>query len=102
MASGRIYHWEFARHGERLAIDVPGPLILDDSGLMLEAALAGAGLAYLPEPAVKEHLAAGRLVSVLDEWTPSYGDLCLYYPGRRNVPAKLRALIELAREMRTQ
>lgn len=102
MASGRIYHWEFAHHGERLAIDVPGPLILDDSGLMLEAALAGAGLAYLPEPAVQEHLAAGRLVSVLDEWTPSYGDLCLYYPGRRHVPAKLRALIELAREMRAQ
>lgn len=102
MATGRIYHWEFTRRGESIALDVPGPLILDDSGLMLEAALSGVGLAYLPEPAVKEHLAAGRLVEVLADWTPPYGDLCLYYPGRRQVPAKLRALIDLVRETRAQ
>lgn len=97
MASGRIYHWEFERHGESITIDVPGVLTLDDSGLMLDAALRGIGLTYLPEQAMAEHLAAKRLIQVLDDWTPPYPGLCLYYPGRRHVPAKLRALIELIR-----
>ena len=98
MASGRVYHWEFERHGERLTLDVPGVLTLDESGLMMQAALQGAGLAYVAQQAAAEHLAAGRLVEVLDEWTPAYPGLCLYYPGRRHVPAKLRALINLIRE----
>ncbi|WP_104667388.1 LysR family transcriptional regulator [Ensifer adhaerens] len=100
MASGRIYHWEFSRRGESVEIDVPGPLILDDSDLMLEAALCGTGLAYLSDHAVQEHVAAGRLVQVLDDWTPPYDGLCLYFSGRRHVPAKLRALIDLVRELR--
>lgn len=100
MASGRIYHWEFSRRGESVEIDVPGPLILDDSDLMLEAALCGTGLAYLSDHAVQEHLASGQLVQVLDDWTPPYDGLCLYFSGRRHVPAKLRALIDLVRERR--
>ncbi len=102
MASGRIYHWEFSRRGESVEIDVPGRLILDESGLMLEAALCGAGLAYLSDHAVQEHVATGRLVQVLDDWTPPYDGLCLYFSGRRHVPAKLRALIELVRELRIE
>ncbi|HEV7308077.1 LysR family transcriptional regulator [Ensifer sp.] len=101
MASGRIYHWEFSRRGESVEIDVPGPLILDDSDLMLEAALSGVGLAYLSEHAVREHVTTRRLLQVLDDWTPPYDGLCLYFPGRRHVPAMLRALIDLAREMRS-
>lgn len=98
MASGRIYHWEFERHGEAFAVDVPGALTLDDSDLMLKAVLAGTGLAYLHAQQVAAELADGRLVQVLDEWTPPYGGLSLYFPGRRHVPAKLRAFIELIRE----
>lgn len=100
MASGRIYHWEFSRNGENIEIDVPGALILDESGLMLEAALAGAGLTFLSDFATRGHVAAGRLVQVLDDWTPSYEGLYLYYSGRRHVPAKLRALIDLVKEIR--
>ncbi len=100
MATGRIYHWEFERHGEAFTIDVPGALTLDDSDLMLQAALAGTGLAYLHQQQVAADLAAGRLVQVLGEWTPPYEGLNLYYPGRRHVPAKLRAFIDLIREMR--
>lgn len=100
MASGRLYHWEFERHGESLAIDVPGALTLDDTGLMLQAVLEGCGLAYLAERSVADHLADGRLVEVLSEWTPPYSGLALYYPGRKHVPVKLRALIELIRELR--
>lgn len=99
LASGRIYHWEFERHGEALAIEVSGPLVLDEGGLMIQVAIAGTGLIFLSEPMVRDALADGRLVQVLDDWTPPFPGLCLYYPGRRHVPAKLRALIELIREI---
>lgn len=99
MASGAVWHWEFERGGEEVEIDVPGSLTLDEMTLMLEAVLAGTGLAYLSQWSVADHIAAGRLVAVLDDWTPAYPGLCLYYPGRRHVPAGLRALIDLIREV---
>jgi DNA-binding transcriptional LysR family regulator len=98
MASGVIYRWEFEKRGESLALDVPGTLILDESDLMLQAALAGHGLAYLSDYAIAEHLASGQLEPILEDWSPAYPGLCLYYPSRRNVPAKLRAFIDLVRE----
>ncbi|WP_395397817.1 LysR family transcriptional regulator [Novosphingobium sp. BL-8A] len=97
MGSGRIYHWEFARDGERQELDVPGRLILDDSGLMLDAALEGMGLGYLAEETIAPHVRAGRLTALLREWMPEEPPLCLYYPGRRHVPAKLRHFIDLVR-----
>ena len=102
MASGKLYRWEFERRGESMLVDVPGTLTLDESGLMLEAALAGAGLAYLAERAVAEDVKAGRLVTVLEDWTPPYLGLSLYFAGRRHVPAKLRAFIDLVRELAAQ
>ncbi|HXP01851.1 MAG TPA: LysR family transcriptional regulator [Luteibacter sp.] len=98
MPAGHIYHWEFERHGEALEVDVKGTLTLDEPQLMLEAARAGLGLTYLTELNVAEDIAAGRLERVLEEWTPPFERLCLYYPGRRHVPAPLRALVELIRE----
>jgi DNA-binding transcriptional LysR family regulator len=98
LPSGGIYRWEFERHGEALAIDGEGPLILDEPSLMLAAARAGFGLAYLTEWNVAADLAAGSLVRVLDEWTPPFRGLSLYYPGRRHVPAALRAMIDLIRK----
>ncbi|WP_193570339.1 LysR family transcriptional regulator [Luteibacter yeojuensis] len=98
MPAGHIYRWEFERHGEALAVDVQGALTLDAPQLMLEAALAGLGLTYLTEFNVEEALAAGTLERVLAEWTPPFDRLCLYYPGRRHVPAPLRALVDLIRE----
>jgi DNA-binding transcriptional LysR family regulator len=98
LPSGGIYRWEFERHGETLTIDGAGPLILDEPNLMLAATRAGFGLAYLSEWHVAADLAAGSLVRVLDEWTPPYPGLALYYPGRRHVPAGLRAMIDLIRE----
>ena len=98
LASGTIYRWEFERRGKKVEIDVPGRISLDDTGLMQEVALAGLGLAYLSAWQVASDVKAGRLIQVLDDWTPSFPGLCLYYPGRRHVPAGLRALIELIRE----
>jgi DNA-binding transcriptional LysR family regulator len=97
MASGAIYRWEFEKRGERMELDVPGDLILDESDLMLQAALAGQGLAYLSDPATVEHIAADRLVATLEDWSPAYPGLSLYYPSRRNMPARLRAFIDLIR-----
>ncbi|WP_157602742.1 LysR family transcriptional regulator [Sphingomonas sp. PR090111-T3T-6A] len=98
MASGRLYRWEFELHGEGTSIDVPGILTLDESGLMVDAALAGAGLAFVSESSVAGHLRDGRLLKVLDDWTPAYPGLCLYFASRKHIPARLRALIDLIRE----
>jgi DNA-binding transcriptional LysR family regulator len=100
LSGGAIYRWEFERNGQALAVDVAGRLTLDDSGLIREAALAGYGLAFVSEWDVAEDLRAGRLVQVLDDWTPPFPGLCLYYPGRRHVPAGLRAFIDLIQERR--
>jgi DNA-binding transcriptional LysR family regulator len=99
MPSGAIYRWEFEKHGEQLAIDVTGPLTLDSHPLMIEAALEGVGLVWVSEWDVADHVAAGRLVRVLEDWTPPFPGLRLYYPGHRHVPAGLRAFIDLIREV---
>ncbi|WP_207002213.1 LysR family transcriptional regulator [Trinickia mobilis] len=98
MPSGAIYQWEFERHGEAVRIDGKGSLTLDEPGLMLDAARAGLGLTYLTEWNVAADLQAGTLMRVLEDWTPPLDGLCLYYPGRRHVPAGLRALIDMIRE----
>jgi DNA-binding transcriptional LysR family regulator len=98
MRSGKLYRWEFEKRGQEIQIDAPGALTLDEPGLMLEAALEGCGLTYLPEQSVGEHVAAGRLEVVLADWTPPYPGLSLYFAGRRHIPARLRALIDLIRE----
>ena len=94
-----IYRWEFVQGSDGLTLDVPGALTVSDPTLIRDAALAGAGLAYLRKVWIAEDVAAGRLVSVLNEWMPSEPGLCLYYPGRRNVPASLRAFIDVIREI---
>jgi DNA-binding transcriptional LysR family regulator len=98
LGSGTLYRWEFERHGETVEVDVPGALTLDEGDLMLQAALAGWGLTYLSDHAARPYLETGRLVGVLEDWCPIDGGISLYYPSRRHVPAKLRALIALIRE----
>lgn len=98
MASGVIYRWDFERRGEAMALDVKGSLTLDDDELHRQAALEGAGLAFVSEWSVAADLATGRLVRVLEDWTPAYPKLCLYYPAARHVPASLRAFVAIVRE----
>jgi DNA-binding transcriptional LysR family regulator len=97
--SGAPSRWEFSHHGEPLNIEVSGSLTLDDPSLMREAALAGTGLAYLAEWYVREDLVSGRLVRVLQDWTPCYRGLALYYPPGRQLPAGLRAFVDLIHEL---
>jgi DNA-binding transcriptional LysR family regulator len=96
--SGSRYAWEFERDGAALEIDVAGPLVVDDTALMIRAALDGVGLAFLFEELVADHLARGALVRVLEAWCPLKPRFHLYYPGRRQVPAPLRAFIDALRE----
>lgn len=98
LPSGRRYRWEFARHGQAYAIDPPGALTLDNSSLMVEAALDGLGIAYVPESYARDALARRRLVAVLDDWCPTIPGLFLYFPGNRHVPAGLQAFVKLLRE----
>lgn len=97
LPGGRIYRWEFERNGAPLAIDAPGNLVLDEVDLVVAAALGSAGLAYLDEREAAPHIARGALVEVLGEWTPPFCGLSLYYAGHRQIPAKLRALIDHVR-----
>ena len=99
LPSGKRYRWEFEKHGQEVAIDVPGVLTLDHTGLMVEAAIKGLGIAYVSERAVRTCLDDRRLVTVLDDWCPWIPGLCLYYPGHRHVPAGLKAFIEVLKEI---
>jgi DNA-binding transcriptional LysR family regulator len=66
---------------------------------LAQASRPGIGVAYVGESIVADDIASGRLVEVLNEWTPSYPGNCLYYPGRRHMAASLRAFINLARKI---
>lgn len=99
LPSGAPLRWEFAKRGESQVIDVEGVLSVGGSNLILEAVLSGMGLAYVTEHAAREHLDSGRLIAVLEDWTPPFPGLCLYYSGHRHVPAGLRAFIDLIKEV---
>jgi DNA-binding transcriptional LysR family regulator len=98
LPSGKRYRWEFSRHGQEFTIDPPGALTLDSNALMIEAAIDGLGIAYVPEMYARAALARKRLVTVLDEWCPLIPGLFLYFPGNRHIPAGLRAFIALLKE----
>jgi DNA-binding transcriptional LysR family regulator len=99
-ADGTIYGWEFRRGAKRYTIDVPGALTLDDPSLAHQAALAGAGYAYLARWNVENDVVAAQLHNVLEAWLPEEHGLCLYYPKAHHPQAGLRALISLVEGMR--
>lgn len=99
LPNGALYRWQFEKDGQATQIDVRGPITLDEASLARTAVLEGIGLGFFMEQDVRCDIEAGRLVRVLDGWTPVRAGLCLYYPGRRNPSAALRAFIGLAREL---
>jgi DNA-binding transcriptional LysR family regulator len=94
---GGLYAWEFAKNGRDMRVRVEGQLVFNGSGPMLDAALAGFGLAYLPEDKVLDHLADGRLVRVLSDWCPAYPGYHLYYPSRRQPTPTFALLVDALR-----
>lgn len=100
MPRGERYAWEFERQGEEIELDVPGSLTVNRMALMIEAAESGLGVAFVLQHAVAQSLADGKLQVLLSDWCPDEPGLMLYYPGRRNVPAPLRAFIGFIQALR--
>jgi DNA-binding transcriptional LysR family regulator len=98
LPGGKLYRWEFARDRQRLTIDAPGSVILDEDALMVDAAVKGLGIAYVGGPAAEATLAAGQLREVLSPWMQEEEGMAVYYPGHRAVPAALRAFLDVVRE----
>jgi DNA-binding transcriptional LysR family regulator len=99
MPSGKLYRWEFERHGQEVVVDVPGALTLDHLETMAEAAQQDLGIAYLPQMVAGPYLQRGTLLAVLEDWCPWIDGLMLYYAGHRHVPPPLRAFIDMLREI---
>jgi len=94
---GGLYAWEFEKDGRPLNVRVEGPLTFNNSALMADAAVAGFGLACLPDDHVQAQIADGRLVRVLGDWCPPFPGYHLYYPSRRQVTPALAVLIDALR-----
>lgn len=88
VTAGGLYAWEFEKDGKELRVRVEGRLTLNDEATMVDAALDGLGIAYIPEDMAAPHLESGALVVLLDDWSPRFAGYHIYYPSRRqNLPA---------------
>jgi DNA-binding transcriptional LysR family regulator len=99
LPNGSLFRWELRKRGQTALIDVTGPITLDEASLSRIAVLDGVGLGFFMEPDVRDDIEAGRLVRVLEDWTPDLTRLCLYYAGRRNASAAHKAFVALSREV---
>ncbi len=99
-ADGDVLLWLFERNRKSRRISVDGRVMVNDADLAVRAAIDGLGIAYTLESLVQPFLRSGQLVRVLEDWSPSFEGLFLYYPGHRQVPAALRVLIDMMRAAR--
>ena len=98
---GGLYAWEFEKGKRQLKVHVEGQLVFNATDQMLNAALAGFGLAYVPEDLAQPHLAKGRLKRVLEDWCSSFSGYHLYYPSRRQPTPAFALLVEALRYRRS-
>lgn len=96
-SSGGVYAWELVHQGRPLEARVRGQAVFTSVYPMLDAALAGCGLAFLPDTLAGEHVRAGRLISVMQDWCAPFQGLHAYYPSRRNASRALALVIEAIR-----
>jgi DNA-binding transcriptional LysR family regulator len=94
---GGLYAWEFEQGGRELKVRVEGQLVFNGTFQMLNASLAGFGLAYVPEDLTRSHLAKGRLRRVLEDWLPPYAGYHLYYPSRRQHSPAFALMVDALR-----
>jgi DNA-binding transcriptional LysR family regulator len=94
---GGPYRWEFEQGRKAVTVGVSGPLVIDDTQLVIQAALAGAGLGLAFEEQVAEHIAKRRLIRVLEDWSAPFPGFFMYYPSRQHQPAALAALVRALR-----
>src|SRR5467141_4068662 len=94
---GGLYAWEFEKGDRELKVRVEGQLVLKGTTQMLDAALAGLGLAYVPQDLAQPHLDTGLLTRVLEDWCPPYPGYHLYYPSRRQSSPAFALLVDALR-----
>ncbi len=92
-----VYAWEFEKGNRELRVRVEGQLTFNGTAQLLNGALAGCGLAYIPEGLITEHVAKGRLKRVLADWCQSYSGYHLFYPSRRQSSAAFALLVDALR-----
>ncbi len=95
--SGGLYSWEFAKGGRDLRVKVEGQLTYSSSIPMLDAAIAGLGIAYVPENLTTDAVASGRLVQLLDDWSPTFSGYHLSYPSRRQMSPAFAIIVDALR-----
>jgi DNA-binding transcriptional LysR family regulator len=95
--AGGLYAWEFAKDGRELRVRVEGQLTFNSTLPMIDAAMAGYGIAYVPDNLVEKHVARGRLRIVLEDWSPPFTGYHLYYPSRRQVSPAFATVVEALR-----
>jgi DNA-binding transcriptional LysR family regulator len=100
-AAGAVYEWPFERDGKSRQISLDGRVMVNDMDLAVRAAVDGLGIAYTIEALADPFLRSGQLVRVLEDWSPFSDGLFLYYPGHRQVPVALRALIDMLHAARS-
>lgn len=94
---GGIFPWELEKDGQEIKVRVEGQLVFNNLGLRLSSALAGMGIAYLPEDQVLESVGQGRLVRVLEDWCPAFPGYHLYYPSRRHHSPAFSLIVDALR-----
>lgn len=102
LPNGALFRWSFQRDGEAVQIEAQGRLTLDEADIARTAVLDGAGIGFFFEQDVADDIDAGRLVRLLDDWTPPRPGFSLYYPGRRNPSAGFKAFLAMVRESAAQ
>lgn len=95
--AGGLYAWEFAKDGKEIRIRVDGQLTFNNSHAMIDAALNGYGIAYLPENIVADRIRSGALVLALDEWSPLFDGYFIYYPSKRQNSAAFKVIVDALR-----
>ncbi|HEN3577008.1 TPA: LysR family transcriptional regulator [Yersinia enterocolitica] len=94
---GGFYVWEFERDGREVTARVEGQIIFHSIFQIVKAAVAGFGLAHVPEELAAPFIKSGRLISVMEEWTPYWEGLHIYYPNRRNASKAFSLVVEALR-----
>jgi DNA-binding transcriptional LysR family regulator len=95
LAEGAVFEWPFERDGKSLRLSPDGQVMVNDAELAVRAAVDGLGIAYTIQALAEPYLRSGQLVRVLEDWSPAFDGLYLFYPGHRQVPAALRGLIDM-------
>jgi DNA-binding transcriptional LysR family regulator len=98
---GGLYAWEFEKDGRELNVRVEGQFVFNEPRMIVTAAIAGAGIGYLPEDQAKPLIDEGRLVRVLSEWCPPFPGYHLYYPSRRQQSPALALVVDALRYVKT-